>query len=132
MAKRDEQKDIRNFGIALAVLLSGFATLGFFRERAFWPILAGIAGVVLLLALFGRPILKPVFRGWMWLAHKLNWVVTRVILTAAWLVLFVPIGLFLRLFRVYFLDRKWEHEAQTYWHSRPDKPYDRKRTERLG
>jgi len=132
MAKRDENKDIRNFGLALAVLLGGFAALGFYREREFWPILAVIAGVVLLLALFGRPLLRPVFRGWMWLAHKLNWVMTRVILTAAWIVLFVPIGLVLRLLRIDFFDRKLQPEAQSHWRLRPNKPYERQKTERLG
>lgn len=132
MAKRDENKDIRNFALALAVILAGFAALGFYREREFWPYLAAAAGLVLVLGLFVRPVLRPVFRGWMWLAFKLNWVVTRVILTTAWVVLFVPIGLVLRLLRVDFFDRKWEAEATSYWLERPQKPYQREKTERLG
>ena len=132
MPKRDENKDIRNFALALAVILAAFAALGFYRERDFWPYLAVVAGALVPLAFFGRPLLRPIFRGWMWLANKLNWVMTRVILTLAWLILFVPIGLILRLFRVDFFDRKWSPEQNSYWRERADKSYDRKKTERLG
>lgn len=130
--KRDENKDIRDFSIALAVILSGFATLGWYREKVFWPYLAGVAVVVLALGLFGKPVMRPVFRGWMWFARKLNWVVTRILLTAVWLTMFVPVGLYLRLFRIDFFDRKLEPEKASYWNVLPDKPYDRNRTERMG
>jgi hypothetical protein len=76
--------------------------------------------------------MRPVFRGWMWFAQKLNWLTTRLLLTVFWLVAFVPTGLILRLFRVDFFDRKWNPSAASYWRPRPDLPYDRSRTERLG
>jgi hypothetical protein len=132
MAKRDENKDIRNFGIALAVLLAIFAGLGWHNEKAAWPYLAGAAGLALLLGLFLRPALRPIFRGWMWFAQKLNWVTTRVLLTVFWLVVFLPIGLVLRLFRVDFFDRRWNPDQASYWRERPDAPPDRRRAERLG
>lgn len=132
MKKRDEKKDIRNFGIALAVILLAFAALGFFRERAYWPYLGSVAGLILVLALFVKPVLRPVFKGWMWFALKLNWLTTRIILSAAWLVMFAPIGLILRLLRVDFFDRRRQPEAKSYWRVRPDAPYNRHKTERLG
>ncbi|HPM78778.1 MAG TPA: SxtJ family membrane protein [bacterium] len=132
MKKRDEKKDIRNFGIALAVILLVFAALGFYKDRAYWPYLSGAAGAILVLALFVKPALRPIFKGWMWFAMKLNWLTTRIILTAAWLVMFVPVGLVLRLFRVDFFDRQWQPEAKSYWRVRPDTPYDRRKSERLG
>jgi len=132
MAKRDEKKDIRNFALALAAILAALAIINYFQEKTSWPYLGGAAAAIALLGLFVKPALRPVFRGWMWLANKLNWVMTRLILTSAWLVMFVPIGLALRLFRVDFFNRKWEPEASTYWLTRPDKPYDRRKTEKLG
>ncbi|MDP8224709.1 MAG: SxtJ family membrane protein [Candidatus Lernaella stagnicola] len=130
--KKDENKDIRSFSLALAVLLGGFAALGWYREREFWPYLAAAAVVVLVVGLFLKPLMRPVFRGWMWLAMKLNWVVTRILLTSVWLVMFVPVGLVLRALRIDFFDRKIEPQKESYWHERPDVPYDRNRTERMG
>jgi len=130
--KRNESKDIRNFGIALAVLLAGFGGFAIYRERPVGPYLEGLAAAVLLLALFIRPVLRPVFRGWMWVAEKLNWITTRIILTVAWLVLFLPLGLALRLLRIDFFDRKFDAQAASYFIRRPDVPYDRNRSERLG
>jgi Saxitoxin biosynthesis operon protein SxtJ len=130
--KRDERKDIRNFSIALAVLLGGFAALAFYRERPFWPPLLITALHVLGFGLFIPRLMKPVFKGFMWFAEKMNWVVTRVMLTVIWLTMFVPVGLVLRLLRIDFFDRKIEPERAGYWNERPDKPYDRHRAERLG
>jgi hypothetical protein len=132
MAKRNENKDIRNFGIALGVLLAGFAALAFWRGRFYWPYLAGGAGAALVLGLFLRPAMRPIFRGWMWFAQKLNWLTTRILLTVFWLVVFLPVGLVLRLFGVDFFDRKWDASKASYWHERPDAPRDRRRAERLG
>ncbi len=130
--KRDENKDIRSFSLALAAILGAFAMLGWYREREFWVYLAVAAGVVLIVGLFIKPIMRPIFRGWMWLAQKLNWVMTRVLLTVVWLTMFVPIALVLRLLRIDFFDRKLDPQKASYWNQYPDQPYDRKRTERLG
>ncbi len=132
MAKRNEKKDIRNFALALAAILAGFAIFGFLKQRPAWPYLTGTAILIAFLGLFVQAVLQPVFRGWMWLANKLNWVMTRILLTVAWLVMFVPIGLVLRLFRVDFFERRFDPQATTYWHTRPDKPYDRRSSEKLG
>ncbi|NLH50447.1 MAG: hypothetical protein GX444_17855 [Myxococcales bacterium] len=133
MAKRrDENKDLRNFCLALGVLLGGFAALGWYNQRAFWLYLAGGAALVVALGLFAKPAVRPVFRGWMWLAQKLNWFTTRLLLTVIWLVIFLPVGLVLRLLRVDFFDRRWEPGKASYWRERPATPYDRRRTERLG
>jgi hypothetical protein len=132
MAKRDEKKDIRNFALALAGILAVLAGIAYWKGRMTWPYLGGGAVLIAALGLFAKPLLRPIFRGWMWLANKLNWAMTRVILTLAWLILFAPIGLLLRLFRVDFFDRKWDPAAPTYWRARPDKPYDRRQTEKLG
>lgn len=131
--KRDENKDIRNFSIALAVLLGIFAVLNsIYGDKPIWPYLSIAAAVVLLVGLFLRQVMRPIFRGWMWLAQKLNWIVIRILLTSFWLIVFVPFGLVMRLIGKDFLDRRWEQDKPSYWHQRPDEPYDRRRAERLG
>jgi hypothetical protein len=130
--KRDEKKDIRNFSLALAVLLGVFGALAWYNQRPAWPYLAAAAVVSVVLGVFIQPAMRPVFRGWMWFAHKLNWLTTRILLTTIWIALFVPIGLILRLFQVDFFDRKWDPHRASYWRERPRGPYDRRRTERLG
>jgi len=131
--KRNENKDIRNFSIALTVLFGFFAALNAaYGDKPIWPYLAGIGLAALILGLFIRPVMRPIFRGWMWLAQKLNWAVTRILLTTFWLLVFVPFGLVMRLIGKDFLDRRWNPDKASYWRPRPNVPYDRHRSERLG
>lgn len=133
MAKKslDEKIQIRNFGIALAVLLACFGGFAVYHGKSHGPYLIGIGALVLILSLFLKPVLRPVFKGWMWVAEKLSWVMTRLILTIFFYAIMTPIGLVFRLFQVDLLDRKWDKKATSYWNLREDKPYDPKDTERM-
>ena len=115
---------LRRFGLGLFVILGLIAGLLFWRERAAWPCPAGAGGVVLALSLFFPRGLLPIYRFMMWLAPILAWVNTKIILTLVFFLIFTPVGLITRLFRIDLLSRKLEPESKSYWLKRENPPFD--------
>ena len=131
MARRDEKKDIRNFGLFLAALFAVLGGISLYRHGGAWPYLWGVAGYALLTSLLIKPALRPVFVAAMWLGKKINGVVTRIILTVFFLVVLAPIGIYMRIFRVDLLNRKRDPNAETYWQPPKRDHYEPEQSERL-
>lgn len=83
------------FSIAVPVVFTGILPLIFDAPRPHWPML--VSFVLILLYLFKPKWLYPLYLCWMYVASILGWINTKVILLLAYLMLIVPIGLFLRL-----------------------------------
>ena len=118
--KETTVKDLRQFGLVLALILAGFAFLHFRKghEHAYlW--LAGFSAVSLAAGVFFPAALAPVFRVFTRVAHALGWFNTRVILIAVYYGLLTPIGLLMRLFGKDLLDKKMTRHEKTYWRKRP-------------
>ena len=64
-------------------------------------------------------------------AFALGFVMTRVILTVAFVVLFVPVGLVFRVIGRDVLRQRPDPEAASYWIARDDGPAGRERLERM-
>ena len=80
-------------------------------------------GVVLFFLGVALPvILKPIFWIWMIFATILGWIMTRVILSIMFYVIFTPIGLILRLFGKQFIELKWDKSKDSYLNYRLSKP----------
>jgi multisubunit Na+/H+ antiporter MnhG subunit len=60
-------------------------------------------------------VVKPVFILFLYIAHVLGWVMTRVILSVLFYLVITPIGLILKLFGKKFLDMKFFREKESYW-----------------
>lgn len=88
-------KQLRSFGLLVG---------GIFAAIGVWPILfhqAGprwwCVGLASYLAIAGAVFPKSlywIYKGWMWLGHKMGWINTRVILGLAFFGLVTPIGIF--------------------------------------
>ena len=131
MAKRDEKTDIRNFGLFLTVLLAILGAVSFYRQGSAWPYLWGVAGYALITALLIKPALRPVFKGAMWVGLKINWFMTRLILTIFFIVLLTPLGIVMRIFRADLLGRKFDPNAETFWKPTRHPEYKPEYSERL-
>lgn len=59
--------------------------------------------------------LKTAYAYWMKLAFVLGWVNTRIILFAIFYLVFTPISIALKLFRIDLLERKIDKSAGSYW-----------------
>lgn len=90
-------------------------------------VVAGAGAALVVLGTLVPTALRAIYTAWMTLALALGWVMTRLILTLAWALAFVPIGLFFKLTGRDVLHRRPDPTAETYWEPRtpPASPKDR-------
>lgn len=124
---------MRSFGLIMA---GGLAAVGLFvRWRGHapqaWPYILAAAGVFLALALAFPAALRIVHKPWMLLGAALGWLNTRIILCTVFLVMFTPVGLAMRLFRIDLLNTNWNRRADSYWTPPRDPDPKKQRYERM-
>lgn len=128
---RKSVKDLRRFGLAFGTAMTILGSLLLWRQRAAGPWILGLAGFAILAALVAPKILRPLETVLAGILRAVMTVITYVVLTLAFFVVFTPIGLLMRLFGKDLLDRRFPTDEQSYWVSvevdgpatRPDKPY---------
>ena len=120
------RRELRTFGLGLGGMVAGMFGLllpwVFGRGLPAWPWQVG--GLLCLWALVWPAGLAPVYRTWMRLAQAFGWVNTRIILGAVFLLLFMPVGLGLRMQRKDPMARRWDAAAGTYRVASQDRPRD--------
>ncbi|MBF0518745.1 MAG: hypothetical protein HQK92_03385 [Nitrospirae bacterium] len=116
MNNKNENKDIRNFGIGLAVMLLAIGSYKLYKVHnyvAVWFCSGG--GAVLIFSVFATPIIKPIYKIMTVISHKIGWVNQKLILGMLFYLLFVPIAVVFRLVRKDPLNRKIETARRSYW-----------------
>ncbi len=68
--------------------------------------------------------LRPVYDGWMWVAHKINLVLTTIVLGLMYYGVFTPVALFFRAVGKDHLDQRIDSGAESYWIRRPEKEFN--------
>ena len=112
------KNDLRKFGITVGIILLIVSGFLFWKEKESFQIFLAI-GITLFLASIAIPVvLKPVYWIWMIFAIILGWIMTRVILSLLFYVMFTSIGLTLRFFGKQFLELRWDKSKETYWNFR--------------
>jgi len=120
--KRSDTKELRNYGIVMAAALAVIGALLLWRGKEHYLVFFAVAAAFLLAGLAAPVTLKPVYRAWITLGSLMGWVMTRVILIAAFVVLLAPIGLLLRLCGKDILDVRFKTAGQdSYWKERNSK-----------
>ena len=120
--KKSDTKELRNYGIVMAVALAVIGALLLWRGKEHYLVFFAVAVAFLLAALATPVALKPVHRAWMSLAGLMGWVMTRGILIATFVALLTPIGLLLRLCGKDILDVRFKPAGQgSYWKERDSK-----------
>jgi len=123
-------KELRRFGIVVAVGLTVVASISWYRGHSLVPFALWLAAaLLLLLGLVFPPALAPVEKGWMKFGMLLGWINTRIILTLLFALVVTPIGAVARLFRDP-LNRRFDEEKNTYWLPKPTAPVQPERYER--
>jgi hypothetical protein len=128
---RGTNKEIRRFGVLFAVLCTAAGIYARYAGSLRWGWWVVGAAFFLLTGIAARPVLRPLYLGWMHLASLLAWVNTRFLLGAVFLLVITPIGFVLRLSGKELLDERIDRGAASYWKTRERKPTDRSRYERL-
>ncbi|MFA5275736.1 MAG: SxtJ family membrane protein [Candidatus Omnitrophota bacterium] len=111
---------LRKFGLIMALALSIAALLVFIKHRQLAPLISVISVLFLLAGLNIPGSLKYFYIIWMKLAFVLSWFNTRLLLYPIFYLIFSPIGLIMRLFRVNLLERRIITGCVSYW-KRKDK-----------
>ena len=116
-------KQIRQFGLLVGMVLIAIGSWQLYRQiyTTTRIILWVIGGFLFVSGLLWPKILKPFYILWMFLAHILSWINTRIILGLIFYLIFTPIGLIMRLIKRDPLQRKIDQEVDSYWMQR-EKP----------
>ena len=126
---------LRRFGQLVGGVGLAIAAVAAWRSGWTWTLVALVAGS-LGGALVGLGTIWPralggVYRVWMIGALAMGFVMTRLILTLAFGLVFVPVGLFFRLIGRDVLAQRPDPDAETYWIARETGPASRERLERM-
>ena len=115
-----DKKGLREFGLIMGGMF--IALFGLFFPWLFglafpkWPwIVAGALGG---LALLVPNSLKPIYRGWMFLALILGWINTRLLLALVFYLMMTPMSLIMRLFGKNAMKKK-PSQLESYRHLTP-------------
>lgn len=128
IASTDEKK-LRQFGFTVGLFLIIVSLYFFLTEKTGGSYLA-IIGFIFIISGWLIPVaLKPIYIPWMSLAVIMGFIMTRLILSLLFLVIFVPSGLVLRVFKMDPLKEKIEPTAKSYWIKRKSKSSDPKSIE---
>ncbi len=126
---------LRRFGLMVGGVFAALAAVGAWRAGgAPGPlgVAFGVAGVGLVVGGLAAPgALRGVYVVWMTAALAMGFVMTRVLLTLAFALVFTPIGLLFRLIGRDALHQRPDRAAASYWIRRTDGPSSRERMERM-
>ena len=101
------KSELRKFGNTIGIILMIIAGILFWKEKESFQIFLTIGAVLCFSGLALPVFLKPLYWIWMIFATILGWIMTRVILSLLFYVIFTPIGLIPRIFGKQFLELKW-------------------------
>ena len=123
-----EKRDIRIVFLIFSAIFGVLAWRHYPSIESY--VLIGLALVLLPIVAFVPIILRPGFKLWLKIAHAVGWFNTQILLSIVFILIFIPIGLIMRLLGKDPMKRKMQSEG-TYW-----EPYeiaglkDKKRYER--
>ena len=127
---KSEKSDLRKFGIIIGLILLVIAGFLFWKEKESFQILLTFGVIFFFLGIAIPFILKPIYWVWMIFATIFGWIMTRVILSLIFYIIFTPIGLILRIFGKQFLEFNWDHSKQSYWNLRTVETFNKENYER--
>ena len=110
-----DRATLRKFGLTMAVCFTLITLVIFLRQRHSIFITSTISLCFLLFALAFPVSLKYFYIPWMKFAYILSWINTRLLLCLIFYLIFSPIGLVMRLFRIDLLERKFSSSRTSYW-----------------
>ncbi len=131
MTKEANKKQLRTFGITLALVLTILGIIQFLKGNIFiYKCLFGGAFVTLVTALLIPIVIRPLYIGALYLSHVLGWFNTRLILGLLFYLIFTPIAIIFRIIGRDPLERKFDTNVPSYWKIRKATEFDKSNYER--
>lgn len=115
---KSKKRELRNFGITLGIIFLVISGFLFWKEKDSLTLFIAISITWFFTAIVIPSVLKPVYWIWMIVGIVLGWLMTRVILSFLFYLVFTPIGLILRFFGKQFLELSWDNSKESYWNFR--------------
>jgi len=116
--------NLKKFGITMGVAFLVITIVILFKRRHSIIPTSVISAIFFISGLAAPILLKPVYIFWMRLAFVLAWINTRIILFVLFYLIFSPMGLVMRLFRVDLLDRRLGKLKDSYWLKKEKKEFN--------
>lgn len=114
--QQPDKKTLREFGLITGAIFAGLFGLLFpwlfERSIPLWPWI--LLSILWVWALILPASLLPVYRGWMAIGHVLGWINTRIILGIMFYIIFLPIGIIMKLFGKDPMARTIEKSQNSY------------------
>lgn len=108
---------LRQFGITLGIVFMIVTVFIILRKHNPQPALS-IALIFFILGTATPILLKPLYIAWMRFTYLLGWVNTRLLLVAIFYLIFMPLGLVMRLCGIDSLKRRINKKEKSYWEKR--------------
>jgi hypothetical protein len=124
-----ETKDLLVFGYGLGII-SGFCALAGCLKHGFHfvPMVFFVCSIIFIsVTRLDLLAFKSSYRVWMKVSYRIGRVVTDLILSAVFILIFTPIGLFFRLTGKDHLQRQIDPKAKTYWRKRKKETFQKER-----
>jgi hypothetical protein len=112
-----ERKNLLVFGYGVALIAFVFAWRLYAKHGwGYGSTVAAIVAVIFLsLTIFSLPLLKKVYDRWMKVAGFISMIVTTVILTILFFLVFGVVGIILRILKKDLLELRTNPDVKTYW-----------------
>ena len=127
---KSEKSDLRKFGITIGLILMIVSGFLFWKEKESFQILLTAGAILLILGVTIPAILKYIYWVWMIFATIIGWIMTRMILSLMFYMIFTPIGFILRLFGKQFIELNWNKTDSTYWKYRSKSIFEKENYEK--
>ena len=112
-----ERKNLLVFGYGLVVIFLFLSLKGWYSHgwKLIYLVLMALAGIMFAITVYNLTLLKKIYTRWMKVAHVIGNIVTTVLLSILFYLLFGAIGIVLRLFGKDLLDQEMDKDRKSYW-----------------
>jgi len=124
-----QKKQVLVFGYGLPLILSFIAYRLWMKHGWIGVPSAMVVGAFVLLGftIVNWQRIIPFYKKWMKVVHFIGQIITSILLSVVFYLVFGIAGIVLRLLRKDFLDRKIESEKESYWIRKPIIPLEKER-----
>lgn len=123
MTKKDKNKQIKEFGIGLGVILFIIGMLPLIRKEDICWWLIYVSLVVFLIRLFMPTLLSPVYKVFLKVAHIVGKFNSVILLGIAYYLVVTPTSIFMSIFKKHNFNKGFDKSRKSYWIIR-DKSFD--------
>ena len=118
---KTDKAALKKFGLIMGLFSLIVAAALFIKHRQSALPAAIVALAFFLIAISMPGLLKYLYIVWMKLAFILSWFNARLLLCVIFYLVLSPVGLIMRIFRVDFLERRFNPSLDSYWKAREKK-----------